>query len=468
MRDYLNGNDLIKAIIMVGDFLLLNIILLSFIAFFPDLVPYRNYSEKAMMMSIANLSMIVAQFRYHTIIHARFQRNISIVKRVISLCLAQVLIMGVILRVIYNSGGLFKFMAIFTGTLFICLFFVRYIETKAINYYRSKGYNSRLALLVGTSNAINQLYYDQLSTPLIGYKIQGYFTNDQKEDCPEMLKYLGNLDDLFTLIDNNDTLLTNVDEIFCNLKGDDVKALHKISCFCDRNLLRFYYLPSFFGDNAIHLDAQRIGRNMLFTNHYEPLAEVGNRILKRLFDLFFSSIVCLLLLPFLPIIAIIIKLQSSGPIFFKQERTGYNGRTFKLYKFRSMHVNKDADTLQATQNDPRKFCFGNFMRKTNIDELPQFFNVLKGDMSIVGPRPHMLLHTDTYQKLINNYMVRHFCKPGITGLAQVRGYRGETKELWQMEKRVESDIEYVENWSIWLDIQLCFWNMITGKDSMAY
>jgi len=121
-----------------------------------------------------------------------------------------------------------------------------------------------------------------------------------------------------------------------------------------------------------------------------------------------------------------------------------------------LHINKEADTVQATEHDPRKFAFGNFMRKTNIDELPQFWNVLKGNMSIVGPRPHMLLHTETYRELIDKYMVRHFVKPGITGWAQVTGFRGETKELWQMEGRVKCDIWYMENWSIWLDILICW------------
>lgn len=129
-------------------------------------------------------------------------------------------------------------------------------------------------------------------------------------------------------------------------------------------------------------------------------------------------------------------------------------------KFRSMHVNKDSDKAQATKNDPRKFAFGNFMRKTNIDEFPQFINVLKGDMSIVGPRPHMLYHTEVYGNLIDKYMVRHFSKPGITGWAQVTGYRGETKELWQMEERIKRDIWYIENWSFWLDIRII---LLTAK-----
>ena len=163
-------------------------------------------------------------------------------------------------------------------------------------------------------------------------------------------------------------------------------------------------------------------------------------------------VICLL--PLIPILALVIRIQSPGPIFFRQLRTGINGKDFYCYKFRSMHVNKDADTLQATKNDPRKFAFGNFMRKSNIDELPQFFNVLMGQMSVVGPRPHMLHHTEVYRELIDKYMVRHYVKPGITGWAQVTGFRGETKELWQMEGRIERDIWYIENWSPWLDIRI--------------
>ena len=147
-------------------------------------------------------------------------------------------------------------------------------------------------------------------------------------------------------------------------------------------------------------------------------------------------------------------MQSPGPIFFVQKRTGLNGEDFNCYKFRSMHVNKDADMQQATLDDPRKFPFGNFMRKTNLDEFPQFFNVLKGDMSIVGPRPHMLKHTEIYSGMIDKYMVRHFSKPGITGWAQVTGFRGETKELWQMEERIKRDIWYIENWTFWLDMRI--------------
>ena len=240
--------------------------------------------------------------------------------------------------------------------------------------------------------------------------------------------------------------------------------------FCDANFIKFYYVPRMIGNYNLNLKPEKFGSIHLFTNHKEPLRSFGNRLLKRTFDVVVSSLVCIVMLPFLPIIALIIKHQSPGPLLFKQKRTGMNGETFTCYKFRSMHVNKAADTQQATQDDPRKFPFGNFMRKSNLDEFPQFFNVLIGNMSIVGPRPHMLLHTEVYSEQIGRYMVRHFCKPGITGWAQVTGFRGETREIWQMEERIRRDIWYIENWSFSLDLQIIFltFTSIFKHDKNAY
>lgn len=185
-----------------------------------------------------------------------------------------------------------------------------------------------------------------------------------------------------------------------------------------------------------------------------PLKSRINRFIKRAFDLTVSSVV-LVLSPIVYIpVAIAIKMSSPGPVFFKQKRTGLYGKDFYCYKFRTMKVNVDADKVQATKDDPRKTRVGEFLRHTSIDELPQFLNVFKGEMSIVGPRPHMLKHTEEYSQLINTYMVRHAVKPGITGWAQVTGYRGQTEELWQMEGRVERDIWYIEHWSFALDLKI--------------
>ncbi len=180
------------------------------------------------------------------------------------------------------------------------------------------------------------------------------------------------------------------------------------------------------------------------------------RFWKRTIDIALSIIVFLVLLPFLPVIVYKIKRQSPGPIFFKQERTGLNGKPFKMYKFRTMHVNKEADTKQATVDDPRKFPFGQFLRRTTLDEMPQLINILKGEMSVVGPRPHMLAHTKYYAEQLPDFMERHKVKPGVTGLAQATGWRGDTPELWIMEERLRRDLYYIRHRSIKLDLIIIY------------
>ena len=190
----------------------------------------------------------------------------------------------------------------------------------------------------------------------------------------------------------------------------------------------------------------------------------SNKALKRAFDIVVSLPALAGIVVLLPFIAYRIKRQSKGPIFFRQQRTGRDGKTFWCYKFRSMHVNDEADMQQAVREDDRLFPFGAFMREHNIDELPQFWNVLKGDMSVVGPRPHMLHHTEIYSQQIEDYMERHVVKPGITGWAQVTGYCGETKELADMEERVRRDLWYMEHWSLRLDIHIV---RTTAKNILA-
>ena len=182
---------------------------------------------------------------------------------------------------------------------------------------------------------------------------------------------------------------------------------------------------------------------------------IRSSTVKRVFDIIFASLVlCLLISWLMPLIAILIRMESKGPVLFKQLRTGKDGQPFYCYKFRSMRQSDDADTRQASRGDSRVTAIGAYLRKTSIDEIPQFINVLRGEMSIVGPRPHMIAHTEQYSKIIDNFMDRHLVMPGITGLAQVSGHRGETKEMQAMSKRVNADIHYLQNWTFWLDIKI--------------
>lgn len=281
----------------------------------------------------------------------------------------------------------------------------------------------------------------------MGYRVLGNFDNECLPDFDG--NYLGTLDDMEEFVKTN-----HVDEVYFTLVGEKAENMPRVVKIADDNMIQFYYVPKISRYVNGGFQLHHIGPIPVLTLRRNPLTNPLKRGLKRTFDIIFSGTL-LVLSPIVYIpVAIAIKMSSPGPVFFKQERTGYRGRSFMCYKFRTMRVNAAADRIQATQDDPRKTRVGNFLRKTNIDELPQFINVLLGDMSVVGPRPHMIKHTEDYTRLIDQYMVRHIVKPGVTGWAQVNGYRGLTDELWKMEKRVEYDVWYIENWHFWLDVKI--------------
>ena len=251
-------------------------------------------------------------------------------------------------------------------------------------------------------------------------------------------------------------------------KSDRAADILPIIDYCEGNLIRFYSVPNMRNYLKRNMVMETFDDVVVLAIRREPLSSPGKRFVKRLFDIVVSGLFLCTIYPFIYIaVGIAIKFSSPGPIYFKQKRNGLDGKVFECIKFRSMKVNAQSDTLQATKDDPRKTKVGNFLRKTNLDELPQFINVFKGDMSIVGPRPHMLKHNEEYSHLIDRYMVRHFVKPGITGWAQVNGFRGETKKLSEMAGRVQADIWYLEHWSFWLDVRIIFKtvsNMIHGEE----
>ncbi|GGW57075.1 hypothetical protein GCM10008085_05830 [Winogradskyella epiphytica] len=263
-------------------------------------------------------------------------------------------------------------------------------------------------------------------------------------------------------------LKEGIDELYCSISEMTNSQIADIVDFADNNLKILKFIP----------DSKEIYSKKLRYEYYDyipiltlrtiPLEEPVNTFLKRAFDIVFSSLVIIFVLSWLtPLIAILIKLESKGPVFFKQSRNGFNYKEFDCYKFRSMMPNKDAHLYQATRGDQRVTKVGRFIRKTSIDELPQFFNVLFGDMSVVGPRPHMVSHTHMYAKKIDKFMVRHFVKPGITGLAQTSGFRGEVETDKDIIGRVKLDIFYIENWSLLLDLKIIlqtFINAVKGDD----
>jgi putative colanic acid biosysnthesis UDP-glucose lipid carrier transferase len=260
---------------------------------------------------------------------------------------------------------------------------------------------------------------------------------------------------------------SGITEIFCTLPSNEARTINLLMQEADKHMVRFRLVPDVKGLFNKHLSVQFYDYFPVLTPRQEPLENKANEIIKRTFDFAFASLVIVFLLSWvIPIIAIIIKLESKGPVFFKQLRSGRDNKPFYCLKFRSMTVNSDADSRQASLGDSRITKVGAFLRKSSLDELPQFFNVLRGEMSVVGPRPHMLKHTHDYSLLINKYMVRQFLTPGITGWAQINGFRGETIETSAMSKRVEADLWYLENWSFLLDLKIVFltvWQSIKGN-----
>jgi putative colanic acid biosynthesis UDP-glucose lipid carrier transferase len=261
---------------------------------------------------------------------------------------------------------------------------------------------------------------------------------------------------------------SGIKDVFVSLTPDRMGDVQYLLNEADKYCVRLKFVPDFSLSPA-PFDIEYMDQFSVISLRKEPLKDISNRFKKRVFDIVFSSLVIVFILSWLyPILALIIKIQSPGPVLFKQLRSGRDNEPFWCFKFRSMQANNADEKRQASRGDSRVTKIGAFMRRTSLDELPQFFNVLMGDMSVMGPRPHMLSHTEQYRAIVDKYMVRQFLKPGITGWAQVNGFRGETKETYQMEKRVEHDIWYMENWSIALDIKILFMtvlNVIKGEEN---
>lgn len=448
-------NDIFKWLIIIGDYVTVYAVIVLFWLFTPFAAHWSHTAFRIFLLTVF-VGMTIAQLKFSTIIYRRVVTVDQVVRNVLGLVILFMVATYLSMRLISMPGEQTgRWLLALGGVLFVVLLLIRYGERYLLKLYRKRGGNRRNIVLVGIDAAQVGLFGEFRLDPTFGYHVQGYFANEKSDyELLTQVSYLGTEKNLEDLIAQNQSLGADVDEIYCSLPRSRRALIRQIYHYCDAHVIRFFYVPTINEDLKLPLQSMIVGSQEVYTSYSMPLSQSQNRLIKRAFDVVFSLLVLIPLAVFIPLIAFLIKHQSPGPVFFSQKRTGMDGKTFNCYKFRSMHVNANADTQQATKDDPRKFPFGNFMRKTNIDELPQFWNVLIGDMSIVGPRPHMLLHTEQYRQLLDKYMVRHFVKPGITGWAQVTGYRGETKELWQMEGRIQRDIWYIENWTFWLDIRI--------------
>lgn len=387
----------------------------------------------------------------------------------IKAAILHLLFLTFVLFFLFANVEIFRtFVFLYNFTLFVLLVLQKYIYRLSQGGIIKKSKPVRNILVIGTEIFKTQIYRSVLSNNSLDFKIVGaLFDEDNKEGLSH---YLGKIKDLEQVL-----LSHNVDEVMISLPKHKIDEIEFVNEVCDAKGLRVTYLSSEL--NLYDVGAIKItnyaGFPLVMIRYY-PLDEKENRIFKRAFDIIFSFffLVCIFSWAF-PLIAIAVKLSSKGPIFFKQYRWGLNNKRIVCYKFRTMYVEdkkNSIDFTQVTKNDPRVTTVGRFLRRTSFDEFPQFFHVLLGSMSIVGPRPHAIKQNIESRDIIKNYMLRHLVKPGITGWAQVNGSRGEIKDNSDMQKRINFDLWYIENWNLWLDIQIILQttiNLIKG-DENAY
>lgn len=452
---------LIRWLIGVGDMFVLNFVFLFVFNLLGYTYTHAIANNHREVLLLLNFCYFFSLYFVPIQLHLSVVFIDKIVQRAFSLVTVLVLLFATCL-IFLNVGDLMAtFLVVYYVVALVSFALWRVFVRLSLKLYRRKGYNFKRVVIVGAGKNGMELYQVMKDDLSYGFNICGFFDDNiaLKDALPN---YLGSTNEVEDYV-----LKHEIDEIYCTLPGTNDGKIVRLLNFAEKHMIRFYIVPEFYRNVKKSMVMEMMESIPLLTIRREPLQSMYNRCLKRAFDLLFSSVVLLTIYPILYVIlGVLIKLSSPGPILFRQKRTGLYGRDFECYKFRTMRVNAEADTMQAVKDDPRKTRIGNFLRKSNLDEFPQFVNVFLGDMSVVGPRPHMLKHTEQYSALIDKYMVRHLVKPGVTGWAQVTGYRGETKTLEQMEGRVKRDVWYIENWTFFLDLKIIIvtvLNMFKGE-----
>ena len=440
---------LLQWLIGVGDLIVLNLLFVAVCHLLPPVYTEAiSYNVREVLL-LLNFCYFFSLYFVPLRLHLAVVFIDKIVQRAFGLVTVMMLLFATCLIFLNVGDVLATFLLVYYGCTIVVFSLWRVVVRLSLKLYRRKGYNFKKVVIVGAGKNGMELYQVMKDDLSYGFNVMGFF--DDNESLRRVLpNYLGKTDEVEDYVERND-----VDEIYCTLPGTNGGKIARLLNFSEKRMIRFYIVPELYHDVKKSMVMEVMESIPLLTIRREPLQSLYNRFLKRAFDIVFALGVLLTIFPILYIVVgTLIKLSSPGPILFRQKRTGLYGRDFECYKFRTMRVNAEADTRQAVKDDPRKTRIGDFLRRTSLDEFPQFINVLLGDMSVVGPRPHMLRHTEQYSALIDKYMVRHLVKPGITGWAQVTGYRGETRTLEQMEGRVKRDVWYIENWSFFLDLKI--------------
>ena len=410
---------------------------------------------KVTPMLVFSFSWIISAFITKFYEVYRFTKLIKIISYIFYQLLLFSILVFAFFGVVQNPSPGLSQTLVFLLYTFIIISLFKFTLFYALQSYRlGFGGNFRKTIIIGNDESVAELKEFFINQKELGYENRMTFKFNKPSDL--------NLQECFDFI-----ISRNIDEVYCSASELDESQISSLITFCENNFKILKFISKRGGLLSKKLKTDTYGLSTVQSLREMPLSNDLNTILKRTFDIVFSLLVFVFLLSWItPIIALIIKIESRGPVFFKQTRNGIKFREFTCYKFRSMIENNDADIQQATKNDKRVTKIGKILRKTSLDELPQFFNVLIGNMSVVGPRPHMIKENERYSKSVDKFMVRHFVKPGITGLAQVKGFRGEVETDEDIINRVKYDIYYLENWSLILDLNIVFLttiNFLTGQ-----
>lgn len=436
----------IKILFFLGDLFFLNISILASFLLNGGLSYANTASDKAYLLIFSNLAWLF-------LILVSNPYNVTKGWSASKMIKSQLAFVFIHLLIVASLIFFFKrtYSVIQIGLLY-GLFLIFFFSWKVIIYYLRKIFTSEIVvknfILIGKNKTTRGIRKYYLANPQLGYKFLGDFEFGLDSSIVESIRQF--------------CVEKEVHEIYCCPSRIDQSSLKKLVNFGLDSLIKVKIVVDSSEVTNQSISFEDSDRQVGIDMSAIALDESKNQFAKRIFDILFSSTFLILVMSWLtPIVAIATKLDSRGPVFFRQLRSGESNKPFWCFKFRTMIVNRESDTRQAEKNDPRITKLGHFLRKTSIDELPQFFNVFIGNMSLVGPRPHMLKHTEEYSKLIQKFLGRHYVKPGITGLAQCMGYRGETRDLSDMENRVRLDRYYIENWTFWLDIKIIFLTVIS-------
>ena len=415
-----------------------------------DYVNMATISGKTLLISLAfslALSLLLLSVGFYG---STRTRKLGWKLQMILLCTTTIILVGsfllYFLRLQDFSRGV---LLIFYGTTILTLCLKYAAMRFVMNRLRAKGYNIKREVVIGTGALAKQYVDNILNEQSLGIHVLGYVGEHQEHGkC-----YLGGFDRLDEVLSN-----TEIDEVVIALEMDEYARIREIIGACEKNGVKYYVIPFYNDIIPAHPIIENVGSSKLINMRANRLEGVGWATLKRIFDFLASGFGLLLLSPLLLLIAVGVKLSSPGPILFRQVRVGYKRQEFNMLKFRSMKINDQETTAWSKNEDDRRTAFGSMLRKTSLDELPQLWNVFKGDMSLVGPRPELPFFVEQFKEKIPLYMVKHQVKPGITGWAQINGLRGDT----DIEKRVQYDLWYIENWSVWLDLKIIFRTVFGG------